>query len=114
MMIRAIRLKSVKVFNSVKCGSGEHQFLQDKDFELTLKGDLVYIRSRKDGSEVITPITNTPWFTELPEPFLSVSMPIHTQVEEVEQAPSQEDTGGTPQKKAKRSKVVKSPVPEAE
>ena len=57
-----MKLKSLKVFNSVKVGKDEHIFLTNKDFELILKDHYVYIRNLKDGSTCVTPVTNTPWF----------------------------------------------------
>lgn len=60
-----MKLQYLKVFNSVKCGAGEYMFLQYPDFDMELIESLVYIKHITTGAEVITPLTNTPWFTVL-------------------------------------------------
>ena len=57
-----MKIKALKVFQSVKVGGSESTFMTSGDFDMELKGDLVYIKHRTTGDLVITPITNTPWF----------------------------------------------------
>ena len=57
-----MKLSKLKVFQSVKVGSKEHTFLTDADFDMELKDTLVFITRKSDGSKVVTPLTNTPWF----------------------------------------------------
>ena len=58
-----MKLKTLRCYNSVKCGVGEFLFFTSKEFEMELVDSLVYIKRLECGSEVITPITNTPYFT---------------------------------------------------
>tara|TARA_R110002126_G_scaffold172712_8_gene321526 strand:- start:5463 stop:5759 length:297 start_codon:yes stop_codon:yes gene_type:complete len=57
-----MKLSKLKVFQSVKVGAKEHTFLVEADFDMELKDNLVFITRKSDGSNVITPLTNTPWF----------------------------------------------------
>jgi hypothetical protein len=58
-----MKLKTLRVFNSVKCGVGEFTFFTSKEFDMDLVDNLIYIKRIQCGSEVITPLTNTPYFT---------------------------------------------------
>jgi hypothetical protein len=58
-------IATLKVFQSVKCGNREESFLTSKDFHMVLSGQLIKIVCHKSQETVYTPITNTPWWTEL-------------------------------------------------
>ena len=57
------KLKTVKVFNSVKCGTNEYAFLKAPDLDMVLMdNNLIRIRDSK-GAEAWTSLQNVPWFT---------------------------------------------------
>ena len=58
-----MKLKSLKVFQSIKVGAEEVLFLKGEDYDMELKDQLVRIVSKKSKAVTYTPITNIPWFT---------------------------------------------------
>lgn len=89
--VSKMKLVSLKVFNSIKVGTGEFMFMTDKDFEIELVDNLIFIKCRKEGAESITSLSNVPWFTRAVQ-----------QVDQVnEQDSGNKDTPRVKQKKAK-------------
>ena len=57
-----IKIKTLKVFQSVKVGKKECTFFHEKDYDMQLDGMFIIITDGHDLSEVYTPLTNVPWF----------------------------------------------------
>ena len=57
-----MKIDRLRVFQSVKVGSKEKTFLTADEFDMELKDTLIFITSKKDDSQVVTPLTNVPWF----------------------------------------------------
>lgn len=100
-----MQISRLKVFQSVKIGNVEKTFLTDAEFSMELKDNLVFITRLSDGSKVITPLTNTPWFIEKApeEKPIEPTKPFkpYTGPQEVKAKPS------TPKKKPKANKKPK-------
>jgi len=63
------KISALKVFQSVKCGSKELVFIKEEGYDMVLEGWYVTITCKRTKAQVITPITNTPWFTlQQPKP----------------------------------------------
>lgn len=57
-----MKVSRLRVFQSVKIGKAEKTFLTEDEFDIELKDTLMFITSKSDKSQVITPLTNVPWF----------------------------------------------------
>jgi hypothetical protein len=60
-----MKVKRLRVFQSVKVGKAEKTFLTEDEFDIELKDTLMFITSKSDKSQVITPLTNVPWFVPM-------------------------------------------------
>jgi len=95
-----MKIKSLRVFNSVKCGKGEYTFLTDDIFDLTLDGFFINVKHKVELAVVIVPITNTPWMAPCLE-------------EDSGLTSGTQDTSGTNKKKNKEASVAGSKLPKA-
>ena len=63
-----VKLKCMKVANSVKCGTKEETFLSDVHFDMTLEqGVIVRIVHKKLGDETFTTLMNTVYWKQQAE-----------------------------------------------
>lgn len=62
-----MKIERLRVFQSVKIGNKEKTFLVASEFEMELRDTLVFIKSKVDNSQVVTPLTNVPWFVPMAE-----------------------------------------------
>ena len=90
-------INTLKTFNSVKIGATEKTYFAYPEFSMELVDQLLYIKD-KCGNEVITPITNTPWFTRLIESPKSETVKVSD-----EQGKSVTNIEGTRKAKAKKA-----------
>lgn len=98
-----MKIKELKLFNSVKCGPKEVMFLKSKDgydMELINNGPLIRIIDGQ-GNEVLTSLYNAPWLTELKDS----SKPLEKKNEPKK---STRNTKGAAAKKGKPAKVARS------
>ena len=97
-----MKIKELKLFQSVKCGSKEVTFATHKDFLITLdiNTTIITIESKIEKVKVYTSLYNAPWFTEL--------TPVEKGSSGQEESPK--NTERTRQKKPKPTKVARPKV----
>lgn len=61
-----MKLKRIKLYNSVKLGSTEYKFIdingKNKDIVATIKGNLIKLVNMKENAITYTSMFNTVWF----------------------------------------------------
>jgi len=57
-----MKLKNLRLANSLRMGGTELQFFLEKDFDLELRNPIITIISKKDGEKTCTSLYNTKQF----------------------------------------------------
>ena len=62
---RRMKIKALRVHQSIKVGTREHAFMKDTEFDMELSpaSGLVRVVEKRTGATTFTSLMNIPWFT---------------------------------------------------